>query len=88
VLAASIIRAMMMETASTSEKSVNYYQTTRRYNPEDSHLHTHRSEYLKSCLPMVAFYCQCVGLIISIPIMALFLFMNPVKVLRVQYLLV
>jgi hypothetical protein len=30
VLAASIIRA-----ASTSETSVNFYQTTRRYNPED-----------------------------------------------------
>jgi hypothetical protein len=27
---------------------VNFYQTTRRYNPEDSHLHTHRRENLKS----------------------------------------
>jgi hypothetical protein len=37
VLAASIIRAnaLVMEVASTS---VNIYQTTRRYNPEDSHL--------------------------------------------------
>jgi hypothetical protein len=35
--AASIIRAMM-EAASTSETSVNFYQTTRRNNPEDSHL--------------------------------------------------
>jgi hypothetical protein len=26
----------------------NFYQTTRRYNPEDSHLHTHRRENLKS----------------------------------------
>jgi hypothetical protein len=34
VLAASIIRAMMMEAARTSEKLVNFYQTTRRYNPE------------------------------------------------------
>jgi hypothetical protein len=40
VLAASIIRAivLMMEAAKTSETSVNLYQTTRRYNPEDSHL--------------------------------------------------
>jgi hypothetical protein len=38
VLAASIIRAMMMEAARTSETSVNFYQATRRYNPEDSHL--------------------------------------------------
>jgi hypothetical protein len=29
----------MMEAASTSETSVNFYQTTRRYNPEDSHIH-------------------------------------------------
>jgi hypothetical protein len=27
---------------------VNFYQTTRCYNPEDSHLHTHRRESLKS----------------------------------------
>jgi hypothetical protein len=42
VLAASIIRAiiaLMMEAASTSETSVNFYQTLRRNNPEDSHLH-------------------------------------------------
>jgi hypothetical protein len=37
VLSASIIRAM--EAASTSETSVNFYQTIRRNNPEDSHLH-------------------------------------------------
>jgi hypothetical protein len=40
--------ALMMEAASTSETSVNFYQTTRRNNPEDSHLHTHRRENLKS----------------------------------------
>jgi hypothetical protein len=28
---------MMMEVARTSETLVNFYQTTRRYNPEDSH---------------------------------------------------
>jgi hypothetical protein len=28
-----------MEAASTFETSVNSYQTTRRNNPEDSHLH-------------------------------------------------
>jgi hypothetical protein len=37
-----------MEATSTSETTVNFYQTTRRYNPEDSHLHTHRRENLKS----------------------------------------
>jgi hypothetical protein len=29
---------------------VNFYQTTRRCNLEDSHLRTHRRENLKSCL--------------------------------------
>jgi hypothetical protein len=28
----------MLEAARTSETLVNFYQTTRRYNPEDSHL--------------------------------------------------
>jgi hypothetical protein len=30
--------ALMMESASTSEMLVNFYQTTCRNNPEDSHL--------------------------------------------------
>jgi hypothetical protein len=29
---------LMTEAASTSEMLVNFYQTKRRYNPEDSHL--------------------------------------------------
>jgi hypothetical protein len=36
-----------MEAARTSETVVNFYQTTRRYNPEDSHLCTHSRENLK-----------------------------------------
>jgi hypothetical protein len=36
--------------ASISETSVNFYQTTWRNNPEDSHLHTHRRENFKSQL--------------------------------------
>jgi hypothetical protein len=38
----------MMEAARTSETLVNFYQIIRRYNPEDSHLRTHRRENLKS----------------------------------------
>jgi hypothetical protein len=40
--------ALMMEAAGTSKTPVNFYQTTRRYNPEDSHLHTRHRESLKS----------------------------------------
>jgi hypothetical protein len=42
--------ALMMEAARTSETLVNFYQTTRCYNPEDSNLHTHRRENFKSYL--------------------------------------
>jgi hypothetical protein len=46
VLTASI--ALMMEAESTSETSVNFYQTTWRNVPEDSHFHNLRRENLKS----------------------------------------
>jgi hypothetical protein len=49
VLAAAIIIVLMMEALSICETSVKY-QTARRYNPEDSHLHSHRRENLRSCL--------------------------------------
>jgi hypothetical protein len=35
---ALIIIALMMEAAKTSKTLVNFYQTTRRYNSEDSNL--------------------------------------------------
>jgi hypothetical protein len=44
----SLLIALMMEAARTSETLVNFYQTTQRYNPKDSHLRTHRRENLKS----------------------------------------
>jgi hypothetical protein len=51
----------MMEAASTSETPENFYQTTRRYNPEDSHVHTRRHEKLKPhqvrlCFPYFNMY--------------------------------
>jgi hypothetical protein len=42
--------SLMMKAASTSKTLVNFYQTTRRYNPEDSHLRTHQRENFKSYL--------------------------------------
>jgi hypothetical protein len=39
--------ALMMEAASASKTSINFYQTTWRNNPQDSHIHTHRRENLK-----------------------------------------
>jgi hypothetical protein len=47
VLIASIIIIPIMEAVSTSETSVNFYQTARRNIPEDSHPHTRRRENLE-----------------------------------------
>jgi hypothetical protein len=41
-MARGLLIALMMEAARTSETSANFYQTTRCYNPEDSHLSLHR----------------------------------------------
>jgi hypothetical protein len=40
--------ALIIETARTSETSVSFYQTSRRNNLEDSHLHTPRRKDLRS----------------------------------------
>jgi hypothetical protein len=56
-LTASIMRSMMftlmMEAVSTSEISVNFYETIWRNIPEDSNLHTRRHENLNN--PTVLF---------------------------------
>jgi hypothetical protein len=44
---------------------MNVYQTARRYNPEDSHLHTHRRENLKSYLEVNIFAACCSPLVAS-----------------------
>jgi hypothetical protein len=51
-----VLIALMMEAARISEKLVNFFQTTRRYNPEDSHFRTHRRENLKSCSTARTFF--------------------------------
>jgi hypothetical protein len=40
-----LLNALMREAESTSETTVNFYQTTQRNNPEDSH---HYCRYLTS----------------------------------------
>jgi hypothetical protein len=47
-LARGLLIALMVVAASTSETQLNFYQITRRSNPEDSHLYTRRRENLKS----------------------------------------
>jgi hypothetical protein len=41
--------ALMVEAVQTSETLVNSYRSTRRYNPEHSHLRTHGIENLNCC---------------------------------------
>jgi hypothetical protein len=41
---------LMLEAINTSEKLINFYQTTRHNIPEDSHLHTSYYENLNSHL--------------------------------------
>jgi hypothetical protein len=51
--------ALMMEAVSTSETSVNFYQTILRNIPEDSRLHTRRRENLKSHIGIQACSTVC-----------------------------
>jgi hypothetical protein len=45
-VAAVAVTTLMTEAAKTCETLVNVYQTTRRYNPEDSHLVPYNLLYL------------------------------------------
>jgi hypothetical protein len=53
-----LLIALLMEAARISETLVNFYQTTRRYSPEDIHLRTHRRENLKSYLTLILTHKQ------------------------------
>jgi hypothetical protein len=57
---ASIIGAI--EAVRTSETSVNFYETTRRHSPENSHLHIRLTSHLLSNLPKEcggSYSCSC-----------------------------
>jgi hypothetical protein len=43
-------RSILVSLLDTGRWLLNFYQTTRRYNPEDGHLRTNRRENLKSYL--------------------------------------
>jgi hypothetical protein len=60
-LACGLLIAVMMEAASTSETWANFYQTARRNNPEDIHLHTRYRENLKSHFSSSLARQPCVG---------------------------
>jgi hypothetical protein len=45
-----IIIALMMMAVSTSETSVNFYETTRRNNPQDGNLHGHGGNGVQLCI--------------------------------------
>jgi hypothetical protein len=66
-----LLIALMMEAARTSETLVNFYQTTRRYNPEDSHLRTHRRENLKSYFVSCLFLSSFSGFELTAEVMFL-----------------
>jgi hypothetical protein len=47
--------SLMMEAASTYEMVVNFYQTTWYNSPEESNLHTHHHENMKSHVHILCF---------------------------------
>lgn len=53
--------ALMMEAVLTSETLVNFYQSARRYYPEDSHCHSHCRENLWSYLTRTSWLCKYVS---------------------------
>jgi hypothetical protein len=56
-----LLIALKMESGSTSETSVNFYQTTRRINPEDSRLHTRRENLKSHLFNFVHFRLEDIG---------------------------
>jgi hypothetical protein len=56
----AIIIALMMEAASTSETSENFYQIIRRNKPEDSHLQHIFSLHKTLLLGNYPYYTKCI----------------------------
>jgi hypothetical protein len=51
----------MMEATRTSETLVNFYQTTRRCNPENSYQPTRHSSVLEDSVPLTMTNAELVG---------------------------
>jgi hypothetical protein len=83
----------MMEAARTSETLVNSYQTTRCYNPEDSHLQVHivRNTFVRQNQSLLGYLFHCFRLI-SLSMCGLIfsavIRMHPSKCLSVRRVLV
>jgi hypothetical protein len=53
LISCSAYSTLKMEEICSSETSVDFQRTTRRYIPEDGTLHNHLCENLSSCIPNV-----------------------------------
>jgi hypothetical protein len=70
--------ALMMEAARTSETLVNFYQTTRCYNPEDSNLRTFPRNTFALCFTDLSLTWQIllVSVFWTLSIVIVFFFQN------------
>jgi hypothetical protein len=80
-LSPGLLIALMTEAARTSETLVNFYQTTRCYNPEDSNLLTHRRENLKSYFLLLFIYLR-----LNLPIRKFSNFSTPPLIFSILFL--
>jgi hypothetical protein len=55
-----------MEAPRTSETLVNFYQTTRHYNPEDSHLHNSFPNFLSTDISFTLLHPQIPHMSVSV----------------------
>jgi hypothetical protein len=80
--ARGLLIAMMMEAASTF---VNFYQTTRCYNPEDRYLHTRRFVNLKSYTKRSIYFFLAVHIFVQDPIVCVIFLETSVSKFRTSF---
>jgi hypothetical protein len=84
LLSSSTYSTLKMEAISSSETSADFQRTTRHYIPEDSTLHIHHCENLKSC-KRIHGCCMC-SLLHTMESISLFYSLN--KLLTPQYIFI